>query len=127
MSKRSKRLYYVALTRAKARLYLPLVPSELWGKQWSGGYARVNKRLLVVESELKGTANEHLFNIIPFRDQPLEHDVDKPAVAGGTLSSWPPPRELLSIGITCGTSTGCAPGMPDMRFVIFADEASVEQ
>ena len=32
-----QRLYYVALTRAKARLYLPLVPEQLSNKKWDGG------------------------------------------------------------------------------------------
>ena len=40
-----QRLYYVALTRAKARLYLPLVPQQHWSSYWKGGYRRVNQRL----------------------------------------------------------------------------------
>ena len=44
-SREEQRLYYVALTRAKARLYLPLVPDKLGGKKWEGGYWRLNERL----------------------------------------------------------------------------------
>jgi len=90
-----QRLYYVALTRAKARLYLPMVPAESWSNRWDGGYSRVNKRLLVVESGLKGTANEHLFKVVPFRDRPIGDGADDPAHPGRDLASWRPPTELL--------------------------------
>ena len=90
-----QRLYYVALTRAKARLYLPLVPAESWSNRWDGGYGRVNERLLVVESGLKGTANEHLFKVVPFRDRPIGDEADDPALPGRDLASWRPPQALL--------------------------------
>ena len=51
-SREEQRLYYVALTRAKARLYLPLVPDKLGGKRWDGGYRRLNERLSAVASNL---------------------------------------------------------------------------
>ena len=53
-----QRLYYVAITRAKARLYLPLVPSQLGGKQWNGGYRRLNERLSDLVNDLEGSAND---------------------------------------------------------------------
>jgi exodeoxyribonuclease V beta subunit len=90
-----QRIYYVALTRAKARLYLPMVPAEFWNNRWDGGYGRVNKRLLAVESGLTGTANEHLFKVIPFRDRWIGDGADDPADPSRDLASWEPPRALL--------------------------------
>jgi exodeoxyribonuclease V beta subunit len=90
-----QRLYYVALTRAKARLYLPLVSAESWSNRWDGGYGRVNKRLLAVESGLTGTANEHLFKVIPFRDRWIGDGADDPADPGRDFALWEPPRALL--------------------------------
>ncbi len=90
-----QRLYYVALTRAKARLYLPLIPAESWSNRWDGGYRHVNERLLVVENELIGTANEHLFKVVPFRDRPIGDEADDPARPGRDLGSWQAPQSLL--------------------------------
>ena len=50
-SQEEQRLYYVALTRAKARLYLPLVPGKLGGKKWDGGYRRLNERLSAIDEQ----------------------------------------------------------------------------
>ena len=112
-----QRLYYVALTRAKARLYLPLVPAELWSKRWNGGYGRVNERLLVVESGLKGTANEHLFKVVPFQDRPIGDEADDPArsgsrprlVAAAGQRSW-------RIAIARGSSPVSGDSTPATRF-----------
>ncbi len=43
-----QRLYYVALTRAKARLYLPFVPGPHMSDSWKGATAAVNDRLAAV-------------------------------------------------------------------------------
>ena len=56
-----ERLYYVAMTRAKARLYLPLVPGKLGGKKWEGRYRRLNERLSVVASNLEESSHRNLF------------------------------------------------------------------
>jgi exodeoxyribonuclease V beta subunit len=65
------RLFYVALTRAQARLYLPLVPGTLWSGQWKGGYSRVNRRLNELEETLTPADFERLFRVIPVADHPL--------------------------------------------------------
>jgi len=83
-----QRLYYVAMTRAKARLYLPLVPGEFWSDRWDGGYARVNKRLLEVEIGLESSEKKHLFHIVPFRDQPPGGGPDDPDRTGRDPASW---------------------------------------
>ena len=59
-----QRLYYVALTRAKARLYLPLVPDKLGGKRWDGGYRRLNERLTAVATNLEGSGHRDRFRIV---------------------------------------------------------------
>jgi len=90
-----QRLYYVAMTRAKARLYLPLVPGEFWSNRWDGGYGRVNKRLLEVEIELQSPGKEHRFKIVSFRDRPLGGGPDDPDRTGGDPASWLPESALL--------------------------------
>jgi exodeoxyribonuclease V beta subunit len=66
-----QRLFYVAMTRAKARLYLPYIAPEHWDrKNWRGGYLRVNERLAQVVSGLEDTGKKHLFHVVPFDDQP---------------------------------------------------------
>ncbi len=87
-----QRLYYVALTRAKARLYLPFVTPENWSKLWDGGYKCVNDRLatLLGQPEADG-----LFEIRKFRDEPIRRG---PAGPGETIQlpeTWrPQPRDL---------------------------------
>ena len=84
-----QRLYYVALTRAKARLYLPLVPDKLGGKRWDGGYRRLNERLTAITGNLEGSGQRDRFRIVPFQDRPLEvsrSDSDRPI---NNLATWP--------------------------------------
>ena len=88
-SHEEQRLYYVALTRAKARLYLPLVPDKLGGKQWDGGYRRLNERLTAITSNLEGSSQRDRFRIVPFHDRPARSraasDGDRPV---NDLASW---------------------------------------
>jgi len=87
-----QRLYYVALTRAKARLYLPFVAPENWSKNWDGGYRCVNDRLAAV---LGRPEAEGLFLTRKFRDDPIRGG---PAGPGETIQSpetWrSQPRDL---------------------------------
>jgi exodeoxyribonuclease V beta subunit len=89
-----ERLYYVALTRAKARLYLPMVPAEFWSKRWDGGYARVNRRLNELEETLSPAGFERLFRVISVADRPIgagpAHE-DQPAP---DPDLWTPPQGL---------------------------------
>jgi exodeoxyribonuclease V beta subunit len=87
-----QRLYYVALTRAKARLYLPFVPLEHWSNRWDGGYRRVNDRLAKVLAQPEASG---LFHRVRFRDTPIR------PFGGGADShdrvpaSWQPRRQEL--------------------------------
>jgi exodeoxyribonuclease V beta subunit len=84
-----QRLYYVALTRAGARLYLPFVPPELWPSVWKGAYRRVNQRLARVLPRLQA---EGLFTIRPFRDEPPDLG---PVEKARPPETWrPAPKEL---------------------------------
>ena len=83
-----QRLFYVAMTRAMARLYLPLVPGEFWSNRWDGGYARVNKRLLEVEIGLEGPGKDHRYKIVSFRDRPPRGGSDDPDRIGGGPATW---------------------------------------
>ena len=61
----NSRLLYVAMTRARYRLYLPHYPTQL--RSLSGRYARVNRRL----DEILGHERCHpLFDVIPVDDSP---------------------------------------------------------
>ncbi len=87
-SREEQRLYYVALTRAKARLYLPLVPDKLGGKTWDGGYRRLNERLSAVACGLEGSAHGDLFRIVAFQDRPLETRRNDPDQTANDVATW---------------------------------------
>ena len=93
-----QRLYYVAITRAKARLYLPLIPSQLGGKQWKGGYRRLNDRLSDLVNNLNGSANDNLFRVITVSDRPHGIESDQIDQVAHSPASWQPPEKLLKSG-----------------------------
>ncbi len=80
-----RRLLYVALTRAKERLYLPYFPNLA---KLDGAYRHVNNALRRVESSpLFGF--QDIVSLRTAREKRIEVDTDK-------LSSWRPPRRLLA-------------------------------
>ena len=101
-----QRLYYVAITRAKARLYLPLVPGQLGGKQWKGGYRRLNDRLSDLVNGLDGSGNKALFSIIPVHDRPSDNATDQVDRPARSPASWQPPDELLKSSDNSGEFAG---------------------
>ena len=86
-----RRVLYVALTRAKARLYLPRYPQAF--EQLRGAYKLVNGRLADL---LDGFApeGERLFQRQPVPCPGVEPAALAPA-SEEALGSWQPPRELL--------------------------------
>jgi len=108
-----ERLFYVALTRAKARLYLPMVPLAFWKSSWKGGYKRVNDRLCALESELPRDEFERNFWVIAFKDRPLGSGPDdrsqpQPSLPTGVRRGSGQHRSRPaheSISTACGTST----------------------
>jgi exodeoxyribonuclease V beta subunit len=89
-AREEQRLYYVALTRAKARLYLPLVPDKLGGRRWDGGYRRLNERLGTVLDQLEGSSQRDRFRIVDFQDQPLVTGPGDEAISDVLLKTWQP-------------------------------------
>jgi exodeoxyribonuclease V beta subunit len=87
------RLLYVALTRARARLYLPLLPENSPKKDPDGYYSALNQRLRKIVSEPRGSKATQLFTV---------QDVPEPLfeAAGtdqlrGRLAQWIPPAALM--------------------------------
>ena len=83
-----QRLYYVALTRAAARLYLPLVDSS---RQIKGGYAALNARLQAMDHAGFETVQ------LP----PLEGRAPRPFAAGvgAPLGGWVPAEPRTARGV----------------------------
>ncbi len=87
-----ERLLYVGLTRARARVYLPLIPEDSTKVKLNGYYAALNSRLLAIEAEVC-TSESKLFAI---------HDVAEPSADGydrkglsKRLAQWMPPAVLM--------------------------------
>jgi len=91
-----QRVFYVALTRAKARLYLPMIASAFWPNGWKGGYKRVNDRLNALEAQPTANDFERLFRVIEFRDAPVGSDPDDETQPAVDFSKWCPPHDLLT-------------------------------
>jgi exodeoxyribonuclease V beta subunit len=89
-----QRLFYVALTRAKARLYLPMVPGDMWDNRWKGGYKRVNDRLNALELQMTPGDFERHFRVIPFQDWPIGSGPDDRDQPAADVSGWRPPQDL---------------------------------
>src|SRR5262249_24596104 len=85
-----QRLYYVALTRAKVRLYLPLVPSKLGAWTWDGGYRQLNERLKTVVGGLKDSGKQRLFKLVLSSEPPLDAQARKADQPACDLGSWRP-------------------------------------
>jgi exodeoxyribonuclease V beta subunit len=104
-----QRLVYVALTRAKARLYLPCVsPQALQRKaasspQREGTFAMLNSRLLqLTEGGLPPDLSWEVVNTdaaLARADQPQEEDgaTAPTSVSAPSLGRWSPPASLLAV------------------------------
>ena len=77
-----QRLFYVAATRAKARLYLPLVPADMAGL---GCYAQINRRLNDIHNN---------FEVLEAASSKPDTDGESSA-ASVALDKWTPQPELL--------------------------------
>ncbi|HET6281478.1 MAG TPA: UvrD-helicase domain-containing protein [Polyangia bacterium] len=105
-----QRLLYVALTRARRRLYLPYFgilgegdelyegtkgEDEVWSKL-HGGYRHVNRRLRAVLAATAGP-ERHLFAVTRVPCPPEAADTGPPARASArpALADWRPPPQLL--------------------------------
>jgi exodeoxyribonuclease V beta subunit len=89
-----ERLLYVALTRARARLYLATFPPNSTKRELSGYYGHLNRRLLALASD-PAHASEfaRLIERIPLGPHPSS--AAAPASASTLIGGWTPPAVLL--------------------------------
>jgi len=87
----NQRLTYVALTRARAKLYLPLYPEKLGTRTPTGFYAQLNKRLTTLVSDER---SEPLFEIRDINEPGASND-DYEARVSELIGTWDPPANLL--------------------------------
>lgn len=95
-SEEDQRVLYVALTRARARLYLPFLPEPLPGQRdWDGPWSGLNRRLrAIVAAGGRGVAGSPVARLLvesPVGDPGLQtpsYSVD--------LSGWQPAEEALA-------------------------------
>ena len=92
----NQRLAYVGMTRARARLYLPIYPRSSTKSELNGYYASLNHRLRVVAAEIdRGQAPAKLFDIadVHYAAYDLEKVASKLAKK---IAKWIPPESLIS-------------------------------
>jgi exodeoxyribonuclease V beta subunit len=84
-----QRLLYVAITRARAKLYLPYIPTKPGRGDVSGRYKQLNDRLRAMEAA--GQLAEPLFETVALEMGPRQTSASANAVGG-----WQPPASLLA-------------------------------
>ncbi len=89
------RLLYVGITRARAKLYLPLLPEGSTAGYVNGSYQRLNDRLKSLAGSDGGAAPEELFEIAPVAIPAGREEADARDVAA-QIASWAPPDALVS-------------------------------
>jgi exodeoxyribonuclease V beta subunit len=101
-----ERLLYVALTRARARVYLPCLPADSMIRSPNGYYKPLNERLNGLLSERKSAERDRLIEVV---------NVGQPFQAVGVtdlppqLKKWVPPEALLR------SSAASEPNFGDLR------------
>lgn len=86
-----RRLLYVALTRARARLYLPLLPAGSMKMKLGGYYCALNERLIAIDADRRDRAVSNLFGV---------RHVAEPSEAAAVdysrkVAQWQPPTGLM--------------------------------
>jgi exodeoxyribonuclease V beta subunit len=93
-----QRLLYVAITRARAKLYLPFLPEKSIGDKFNGFYRWLNDRLKQLAGADGGAdLPRDLFEIEPV-NAAADSDEAAGAAASELLSDWTPPAALLDDG-----------------------------
>ena len=94
----NERLAYVALTRARAKVYLPVYPAGSTKRRVNGYYEPLNDRLRALGVEIdRGEVTRKLFEQIDVRDTNYDADSVSRKVESG-LATWSPPASLPSSG-----------------------------
>jgi exodeoxyribonuclease V beta subunit len=86
-----RRVLYVALTRAKARLYLPRYPAA-FDRQLRGCYRMVNERLHAICGGFSAPETRALFHLVPVPCPGEAPPASIPATAA-VLAAWHPPGQ----------------------------------
>ena len=84
-----QRLLYVAITRARAKLYLPYIPTTLGSRDLSGRYKRLNDRLRAMDAG--GALAEPLFETVA-----AEMNSQPASANASEIAGWQPPASLLA-------------------------------
>jgi exodeoxyribonuclease V beta subunit len=92
----NERLAYVAITRARAKVYLPVYPAGSTKRRVNGYYEPLNDRLSALSLEIdRGEGSQKLFERIDVRD--IIYDAESvSAKVESRLATWSPPASLLS-------------------------------
>ncbi len=95
--KENERLVYVALTRARAKVYLPFYPDGSTKRPLSGYYTALNNRLKIVSHETDhAEAPARLFEQIDVREVPYDAETVA-ATQERKIVSWSPPVSLAEL------------------------------
>ncbi|HUO04253.1 MAG TPA: UvrD-helicase domain-containing protein [Candidatus Binataceae bacterium] len=91
----SRRLTYVAITRARAKLYLPYFPEGATSQKLSGVFKHLNERLKAIAEKIEAgdTASElfEIEDVVP----PVKVASESEGGPKDALCNWNPPKELL--------------------------------
>ena len=92
----NQRLAYVATTRARARLYLPIYPPRSTKQEPNGYYASLNNRLRALAAQIdSGEAPAKLFDIADVHY--ASYDAERVASRlAEKIAQWIPPASLIS-------------------------------
>ena len=85
-----QRLLYVAITRARAKLYLPYLPEGSTATKVNGRYAQLNSRLRAMDAN--GQLVTPLFETIALEVSRTASERDASTIA---VAKWMPPQKLL--------------------------------
>ncbi len=90
-----QRLLYVALTRARAQLYLPFYPRNATKTAVDGAYKPLNDRLEPIVDSLGGDAARPAGRLFQIDDVCDVRPLTLPKAASLTLREWSPPAALI--------------------------------
>ena len=97
VAEENARLIYVAITRARAKVYLPVYPEGSTRMRVTGYYAALNDRLKTISREVEDEeASVKLFEQVEVHD--ARYDSERVAAKlAGKIATWSPPESLLSL------------------------------
>ena len=92
----NERLIYVAITRARAKVYLPVYSEGSTKTRVNGYYEALNERLKVLSHEIEGNdASAKLFEKVEVQDTPYDAEAVS-AKSESAIRTWSPPKSLMN-------------------------------